>query len=214
MHGKGSRLPAKLDINNIKIKESQKIIVLVLTIAHFLIFKYHIDTLCRDTSYKLYALQRIRKYLAPHKAKLLHDVFGNIQFSYTSIIWMFCIKRGYLKMQMVQYKFQKIVFNGNKFFEDLILHTNKVCIHQKQLRKFTTEIHKGLTDLSLEFIEPFYTVKEIPWKLRDGHILNLPLEQTTYYDINSILFRACQVRYNLLLSIKQSQSLLEFKTNI
>ena len=94
MHGKGSRLPAKLDINNIKIRESQKIIVLGLTIDHFLIVKYHIDTLCRDTSYKLYALRRIRKYLTPDKAKLLHNVFGNIQFSYASIIWMFCINRG------------------------------------------------------------------------------------------------------------------------
>ena len=95
------------------------------------------------------------------------------------------------------------------------MHSNEVSIHQKQLRQLTNEIYKSLTDLSPEFIKPFFTVKELPYNLRNGHILNLSSAQTTYYDTNSILSsRACQVWNNLPLSIKQSQSLLEFKTNI
>ena len=95
--------------------------------------------------------------------------------------------------------------------KDHSLHSNEVSIHQKQL---TTEIYKSLTDLSPEFIKPFFTVKELPYNLRNGHILNLPSARTTYYGPNSVLFRACQVWNNLTLSIKQSQSLLEFKTKI
>ena len=117
-------------------------------------------------------------------------------------------------MEKIQYKALKIVFNSNESFEDLLLHNNEVSIHQKQLRQLTTEIYKSLTDLSPEFIKPFFTVKELPYNLRNGHILNLPSARTTYYGTNSILFRACQVWNNLPLSIKQSQSLLEFKTNI
>ena len=98
--------------------------------------------------------------------------------------------------------------------EDLLLHSNEVSIHQKQLRQLATEIYKSLKDLSLEFIKPFFTVKEISYNLCNGHILNLPSARTTYYGTNSILFRACQVWNNLPLSIKQSQSILEFKTNI
>ena len=78
----------------------------------------------------------------------------------------------------------------------------------------TTEIYISLTDLSPEFIKPFFTAKELPYNLRNGHILNPRSARTTYYGTNSILFRACQVWNNLPLSIKQSQSLLEFKTNI
>ena len=96
----------------------------------------------------------------------------------------------------------------------LILHSNKVSIHQKQLRELTTEIYKSLTDLSPEFIKPFFTVKEIPYNLRYGHILDLLLARTTYYGTNSIFFRVCQVWNKLTLSIKQRQSLLELKTNI
>ena len=117
-------------------------------------------------------------------------------------------------MEEIQYKALKIVFNSNESFEDLILHSNDVSIHQKQLRQLTTEIYKSCTNLSPEFIKTFFTVKEIPYYLRNGHILNLPSARTTYYGTNSTLFRACQVWNKLPLSIKQIQSLLEFKTNI
>ena len=116
-------------------------------------------------------------------------------------------------MEKIQYKALKFVFTSNEFFEDLILPSNEVSIHQKQLRQLTTEIYENLTDLSPEFIKPLFTVKEIPHNFRNVHILSLPSARTTYYDTDSILFRACQVWNNLPPSIKQSQSLLEFKTN-
>ena len=81
-----------------------------------------------------------------------------------------------------------------------MLHSNEVSVNQKQLRQLTTDIYKSLTNLRLEFIKPFFTVKELPFNLRNGHILNLPSPQTTYYGTNSILFRACEVWNNLPLS--------------
>ena len=116
--------------------------------------------------------------------------------------------------QGTPYSKQAPYLNSNESFEDLLLHSNVVSIHQKQLRQLTTEIYKSLTDLSHEFIKPFFAVKELLYNLCNGHILNLPLTRITYYGTNSILFRACQVWNSLPLSIKQSQSLLEFKTNI
>ena len=174
IHDKGSRLPVILNITNIKIRKSQKVMLLGLTIDNCLNFKDHIDTLCRNASYKLHAFPRIRKYLTPVKAKVLFNALINSQFSYASIIWMFCRKTDYLKMEKIQYKALKIVFNSNESLEDLLLHSDEVSIHQKQLRQLTTEIYKSLTDLSLEFIKPFFTVTELPYNLRNGHILNLP----------------------------------------
>ena len=101
--GKGSRLPVILNINNIKIRESQKVILLGLTKDNCLTFKDHIDTLSRNVSYKLHALRRIKKYLTPDKAKakVLYNAFINIQFSYACIIRMFCRKTYYLKMEKI-----------------------------------------------------------------------------------------------------------------
>ena len=91
-------------------------------------------------------------------------------------------------MEKIQYKTLKIIFNSNESFDNLVLHSNEVSIHQKQLRQLTTEIYKSVADLSPEFIKLFFTVKEIPYDLRNGHMLNLPSARTTYYGTNSILF--------------------------
>ena len=99
--GKGSRLPVILNINNIKIRESQKVMLLGLTIDNCLTFNNHVDTLYRNTSYKLHALRRIRKYLTLDKAKVLYNAFINSQFRYASVISMFCRKTDYLKMEKI-----------------------------------------------------------------------------------------------------------------
>ena len=58
---------------------------------------------------------------------------------------MFCRKTDYLKLEKIQYKALKIVFNPLKI---LFCTAMKVSIHQKQLRQMTTEIYKSLTSLS------------------------------------------------------------------
>ena len=209
--GKGSSLPVMLNINKIKTRESQKLMLLGLTIDNCLTFKDRIFTSCRNASYKLHALRIIRKYLTPDKANVLYTAFINSQFSYASIIWILCRKTDFLKIEKIQYKTLKIVFNSNESLVDLLLHSNAVSIHQKQLRQLTIEIYKSLTDLSPELIKPFFTVKELPCNSRNGHILNIPSARTTYYGTNSILYRECQVWNNLPLSIKQSQSPFDLK---
>ena len=44
---------------------------------------------------------------------------------------MFRRKTDDLKMEKIQYKTVKIVFNNNESFEDFILQSNEVCIYQK-----------------------------------------------------------------------------------
>ena len=74
---------------------------------------------------------------------------------------MFYKKTDYLKVEKIQYKALKIVFNSNESFEDLLLHSNEVSIHQIQLCQLTTEIYKILTDLSPEFIKTVFYSQRI-----------------------------------------------------
>ena len=53
---------------------------------------------------------------------------------------MFCYKKDYLKIQKIQYKPLKIVYNSNESYEKLLLRNNKVSIHQKQLHILATEV--------------------------------------------------------------------------
>ena len=44
-------------------------------------FSKHIDKLCRNAQYQLYALRRIRKCLSLEKAKMLGNAFSFSQFN-------------------------------------------------------------------------------------------------------------------------------------
>ena len=64
-----------------------------------LTFKKHIDNLVRKAQHKLHALRRIRKFLTIEKAKILGNAFIDSQFNYAPLIWMFCRKTFYSKIE-------------------------------------------------------------------------------------------------------------------
>ena len=78
----------------------------------------------------------------------IDNLFINSQFNYASIIWMVCHKQDYLKIEKIQYKALKIVYNNNESYEELLLRNNEVSIHQKQLRILATEDFKSLADVN------------------------------------------------------------------
>ena len=94
--GKTPGQPIMFNMNQVKVEESQKVVLLGLTIDNRLTFKNHVDMLCSTANYKLHALRRIRKYLTLEKAKLPYNAFINSQFNYAYVICMFCRKKDHL----------------------------------------------------------------------------------------------------------------------
>ena len=127
---------------------------------------------------------------------------------------MFCRKTDFAKIEKIQYRALKIIYNSDLSFEDLLLHSNEVSIHQKHLRQLATEVYKSLNNLSPDFLKPYFTLKDMPYNLRNRSILNLPSAHTIYYGTNAVLFRACLMWNGLPNFIKESNSLIDFKTNI
>ena len=59
-----------------------------------------------------------------------------------SVIWMFCRKKDYLKIEKIQYKALKIIYNSNESYEELVTRNSEVSIHQKHFRALATEIYE------------------------------------------------------------------------
>ena len=53
---------------------------------------------------------------------------------------MFCREKDYLKIEKIQYKSLKIIYNGSGSYQDLFTHSNEVLIYQKHLRALATEV--------------------------------------------------------------------------
>ena len=130
---KKSYQPQNLSVNTFTIDESDEVELLRLTIDKEQISK-HIDKLCRKAQYKLHARRGIRKYLSLEKAKMLGNAFIDSQFNYAPLIWMFCRKGLYLKMQKIHHKTLKIIYQSNKTYKELLELSETVSIHQRHLR--------------------------------------------------------------------------------
>ena len=102
------------------IKESADVELLGLIIDNKLSFEKHIARLCQTATYKLHALRRLRKYLTLEKARVLGNAFVDSQFNYAPLIWMFCKKTIYLKMQKIHHKTLRIIYQSDESYENLL----------------------------------------------------------------------------------------------
>ena len=74
-------------------------------------------------------------------------------------------KQDYLKIEKMQYKALKVVYNSNESYDELLLRNKEVLIQQKQLRILATEVFKSLADVNPHFMKSYFTLKEMPYCL-------------------------------------------------
>ena len=143
-------------INSITVKERNELISLGITTDNKLVFKKHIDSLCRTAEYKLHALTRIREYLTLDKAILLGNMVINSQFNYAPLIWMFCRKTLYHKIEKIHHRTLKVIYQPEESYVNLLLKSSSVSEHQRHLRFLITEIYKSTTQINPEFMWSYF----------------------------------------------------------
>ena len=88
-------------IEHTYIFSKDKAVLLEIIVANKLIFGAHIENLCKKASYKLWALQRIRKFLTVMQAKAFASSFVNSHFNYCAIVWIFRSKKSKLRLENI-----------------------------------------------------------------------------------------------------------------
>ena len=83
-------------------------------------------------------------------------------------------QKNYLKIEKIQYKALKIIYNNNESNDELLTHSNEVLIHQKLLRALSTKMCRSSADINPDFRKPYFVIKEMLHNLRNGCVLILP----------------------------------------
>ena len=143
------------------IPSSSEVKLFEITIHYELKFKKHINELCRRASYKLLALQRMRRYLSVDKAKLLANAFIDSQLNYAPLIWMFAGKTLINKICKIHHRTLQVVYNDfNKSYNKLSELNNDLSIHQRHLPYLATEVFTSIMHLNPQFIWPYFGEKQ------------------------------------------------------
>ena len=126
----------RMVINSITVKESNEVILLGITIDNKLVFKKHIENLCRTAQYKLHAFTRIRKYFTLDKVILLGYTFINSQFNYAPLIWIICRKTLHYKIEKIHHRTLKVIDQSEESYGNLLLESSSVSVHQRLHLRF------------------------------------------------------------------------------
>ena len=206
--------------DSIKIGDQQiagctSIKLLGITIDNNLNFKEHVTKICKKANQKLHALARIAKYLHTDKLKIIMKSFIESQFNYCPLVWMFHSRMLNNKINKLQERALKIAYkNSNLTFQELLNLDNSYTIHHRNLQKLATEMFKIKNNISPTLMQELFPVHEDKYDLRKKRCWETSNVRTTCYGTETLRFRG-QKKWQLLpISIKESNSLLEFKSKI
>ena len=160
-------------------------------------------------------LYRVRRYLFAGKAKLLANLFIDIQFIYAPLIWKFAGKTLINKICKVHHRTLQVVYDYfNKSYDELLELHNDLSIHQRHHRYLVIEVFKSIMHLNPRFMWSYFEKKPMPYNLRDHSKLVLPKTRSSRFGIYSLQFRGSLLWNNLPVSLKNCQSLKEFKLEL
>ena len=73
---------------------------------------------------------------------ILGNSFKGSQFNYAPLLWMFCRKTLFSKIEKIHYKTLKVIHESNDTYDNLLLRSNTVSVYQRHLKFLMTEYIK------------------------------------------------------------------------
>ena len=107
----------------------------------------------------------------------------------------------------------KVIYESNDTYDNLLLQSNTVTVHQRHLRCLMTETYKSISQINPEFMWSYFTHKDMPYNLTKI-IYSWLIKNSFYYGVNAIHFRGSVIWNNLPVVLKSSDSLFQFKSKI
>ena len=202
-------------IDNKTIESSESVKLLGLTIDNKVNFGIRINNICKVASAKIKGLGRVRNRLNLSQAKILYNSFILSQFNYRCLVCMFCSKRLQNKINQMQKRALRIVYNEPNLNLDKLVELDKsTTIHIKIIITLLTEVYKTTRGENPIFMNKIFTPKKQYYNLRITNLLSFPKVIGSKYGTNTFVFRATHLWNQVPDSIKNEPNAKCFKAKL
>ena len=173
------------------------------------------DYLLKVAGRKLTIIARMSIILSFSKLRLLIKSFFDSQFSYCPLVWMFCGKVRNNRINKLQERALRILYEGDQStFQHLLNKDKPITIHARNIQLLATEMYKAKNGNLPCSLSEFVTPREISYNLRGGSDV-LPYNSTTVYnDTETLSYLGPKIWKLVPRDIKESPSLSSFKSKI
>ena len=166
-------------IGTAQIKNTKHEKLLGITIDSKLSFDKHIQQICSSASANLKALAIKAPFMNITNRKILMNAFFNAQFTYCQLIWMFHSRKLNSKINKLQERCLRIVYNNNtSTYEELLETDNSVSVHFRNVQALAIELYKLVNGFSPDIMKDVF-----------------PLNANSFYSTrNKITFHSRHIR--------------------
>ena len=128
---------------------------------------------------------------------------------------MFAGKTLINKICKIHHRTLRVVYNEyNKSYGEPLQLNNNVSINQRHLQYLALEAFISFMHLNPKFMWSYFNENPIPYDLREGIKVFLLPVKSVRFGLNSLHFRGSILWNNLPSSIKNSQTINEFKVKL
>ena len=200
------------NIDNTNIPCEPHVKLLGITIDSNLSFDKHVSNICKKAARQINVLSRLCSNLNLDTRILIYKSFILSNFNYCPLVWHFCSKKLTYKLERLQYRALKIVFNDYKSDYDTLLDRIKMpSLHINRIKQLAIEIFKCLHNISPTYIQELINVKSPKYSFRNTNTLEIPIVNTTTYGKKSFRFEAPKIWNSLPNAIRCTTDYKEFQ---
>ena len=175
-------------------------------------FDNQIKTMCMKAARQLNVLRRLSKFLSEDTRLLIFKSFIQSNFNYCPLIWHFCSKANAEKLEKLQYRALRIVFNDYvSSYESLLNKVKLPTLHMSRLRCIATETYKCINNMTPEYLKDLVEVKQSNYSFRYENTVKIPTVRTVTYGQRSFRFESARVWNSLPNEYRTAMSFREFK---
>ena len=203
------------NINGAQITSEDQVKLLGVSLDKDLNFHHHVETIIRKAGAKLRVLQRLSKLLdTPSKMQIFHS-FILSHFTYCCLVWHFCGSTLANRMERIQYRALKFVYSDHSTdYESLLKRANLPSLELARNRKILINIFKSQKGLTPSFIQDIFKTRIPRYNLRNKNNISYEHCRTVRYGLQTLSHYGAKLWNSLSMSIKDSDSLEEFKTKV
>ena len=194
-----------------KIKTSDVVQLLGITIDQRLCFEQHISKICRKASGQLNALKRLGSYLSNEARQAAVDDFILANFNYCPVVWYFSTSKQ-MKIERIQERALRFILNDYKLdYQSLLFEANNVTMEVKRMRSLCIEVFKTMNGLNPVYMSDIFKLNNSLYSSRRPYDFKIPRVNQTTFGLKSIKYEGARLWNHLPNTIKSAENLITFK---
>ena len=178
-------------------------------------FNNHVASICKKTSKQIAVISRFRKLLSIQTKLTLYKAYILPHFTYCSTVWMHCGKTASDKLEKLNKRDLRLIFNDNANTYATLLETaNMPSLHDRRVQDMCILIYKVIHGITPTPLRNLLTLRSKSRNLRGELILVQPRVITTKYGLNTFRYYGPKIWNSLNDELRTSPTLKKFVTRI